>query len=408
MDTAPQARRLSRRRVAAGIAALAAITLALTACGGGSFGGADPDEGGEDRAFRLGLVAPTTGVASLEGNSLVAGAQLAVEAINADGGVLGHPIELTVADDKSDAATSTQVTQQLIRQNDVDYVLGTIAGDTSVAAGSVAAEAGVPFSTVVNGTVEFCSPHFWPFGASERMMVQDVIPLMIEEYGPRVGLVGNDYIFPHTYHAVAKEIIAEHDGEVVAEEYSQLGTADWQPVIGKLESADPDWILTAVVGGDAVSFMNQADQFGLISERGVTGTTSQQEFAGALGSILEGRVTALQYSDQTPGADNEAFVAAYREAYGDNGSISAIAATAYEAVRFIAAAVEAAGGYDADAISEQMSTIRLDGLLGSLGFRTDNHYVVSDMVLVRIDEGGVYTTLEVLDPIDDTTPRSCS
>src|SRR5690606_3320075 len=136
---------------------------------------------------------------------------------------------------------------------------------------------------------------------------------------------------------------------------SPLGTADWQPVIGKLANADPDWILTAVVGGDAVSFMNQADQFGLLTDRGITGTTSQQEVYGALGPILEGRMTALQYSDQTAGADNEAFVAAYREAYGDNGSISAIAATAYEAVRFIAAAVNAAGSYDADAISAQMS-----------------------------------------------------
>ncbi|WP_103662889.1 ABC transporter substrate-binding protein [Microbacterium sp. CJ77] len=409
METVSTARRLTRRRATAGIAALAVATLALTACGGGSFGGSDEGaDGAEDRAFRLGLVAPTTGVASLEGNSLVTGAQLGIEAVNAGGGVLGHPIELVVVDDKSDAATSTQVTQQLIRQNDVDYVLGTIAGDTSVAAGSVAAEADVPFSTVVNGTVEFCSPHFWPFGASERMMVEDLIPRMIEQYGPRVGLVGNDYIFPRTYHAVASEIIAESGGEIVAEEYSPLGTADWQPVIGKLEKADPDWILTAVVGGDAVSFMNQADQFGLLTDRGVTGTTSQQEFYGALGPILEGRMTALQYSDQTPGAENEAFVAAYREEHGDNGSISAIAATAYEAVRFIAAAVNAAGGYDADAISEQMSTIRLDGLLGNLGFREDNHYVSSDMVLVQIDEGGVYSTVEVLDPIDDTTARPCS
>ncbi len=410
METASTPRRLTRRRATAGIAAVATITLALTGCSG-SFAAGYADggvDGAEDRAFRLGLVAPTTGVASLEGNSLVAGAKLGVEAVNAAGGVLGHPIELVVADDKSDAATSTQVTQQLIRQNDVDYVLGTIAGDTSVAAGSVAAEAGVPFSTVVNGTVEFCSPHFWPFGASERMMVEDVIPLMIEQYGPRVGLVGNDYIFPHTYHSVASEIIAENGGEVVVEEYSPLGTADWQPVIGKLENTDPDWILTAVVGGDAVSFMNQADQFGLLTDRGVTGTTSQQEFSGALGPILEGRVTALQYSDQTPGSDNEAFVAAYREEYGDNGSISAIAATAYEAVRFIAAAANAAGSHDADAISEQMSTIRLDGLLGNLGFRADNHYVSSDMVLVEIDGDGVYATVEVLDPIDDTTARTCS
>jgi len=408
METATP-RRMMRRRSLIATAAVAAATLTLTACAGGSFA-QDPsgEASSESRAFRLGIIAPTTGVASLEGNSLVAGAELAVEAVNADGGVLGQDIELIVVDDKSDAATSTQVAQQLVRQNEVDYILGTIAGDTSVAAGSVAAEAGVPFSTVVNGTVEFCSPHFWPFGASELMMVQDLVPLMIEEYGPRVGLVGNDYIFPHTYHAVATEQILAAGGEVVAEEYSPLGTSDWQPVIGKLQAADPDWILNAVVGGDAVSFMTQASQFGLLDGRGVTGTASQQEFAPALGAILEGRKTALQYSDQTPGAENEAFVAAYRAAYGGTDSISAIAATAYEAVRFIAAAVNAADSLEAEAISAQMSQLKLDGLLGELGFRADNHYVQSNMVLVEIGEGGVYRSLEVLDVIDDATPRSCA
>lgn len=407
METALTPRRLTRRRALGSLAAVAAVTLTLTACAGGSFTEVEEDgTAGADRAFRLGIIAPTTGVASLEGNSLVAGATLGVEAINAAGGVLGRDIELVIVDDKSDAATSTQVAQQLVRQDDVDFMLGTIAGDTSVAAASVAAEAGVPFSTVVNGTVEFCSPHFWPFGASELMMLQDLVPLMIEEYGPRVGLVGNDYIFPHTYHAVATKEILAAGGEVVAEEYSALGTSDWQPVIGKLEAANPDWVLNAVVGGDAVSFMTQASQFGLFDDRGVTGTASQQEFAPALGEILEGRKTVLQYSDQTPGAANEAFVAAYRAAHGGTDSISAIAATSYEAVRFIAAAVNAAGSLEAAAISEQMSEIRLDGVLGDLGFRADNHYVQSNMVLVQVD-GGVYTTLEVLDVIDDVTPRSC-
>lgn len=407
METAFPPSRVTSRRRGAGIAiAIAAIaSLALTACSGSfSADGGGDDEA--DRPFRLGIIAPTTGVASLEGNSLVGGAELGVEAVNAAGGVLGNDIEVVVVDDKSDAATSTQVAQQLVRQDDVDFILGTIAGDTSVAAGSVAAEAGVPFSTVVNGTVEFCSPHFWPFGASERMMLEDLIPVMIQEYGTNVALVGNDYIFPRTYHAVATEVIEANGGTVVAEEYSPLGTADWQPVIGKLGAASPDWILNAVVGGDAVSFMNQADQFGLLEGRGITGTASQQEFVGALGPILDGRVTALQYSDQTPGAENEEFRDAYLEKYPDTGSISAIAATAYEAVRFIAAAVNEAGGYEAEAISEQMGSVTLDGLLGELSFRADNHYVKSNMVLVRIEDG-VYTVEEVLDPIDDDTARTC-
>lgn len=394
-------------RVRSLLAVATAAALALTACSGGSFGGGD-DADGADRPLRIGLIAPLTGPASLEGNAMTNGFKLGLEAVNDAGGVLGHEVELVVVDDKSDVATSTQVAQQLIRQEDVDYIFGTVAGDTSFAVASVAADAEVPFSTAIDGTIEFCSPHFWPFGVSESMLLSPLVSRMIDEHGPRVALVGNDYLFPRGYNAVATELVAEAGGEVVVEEYSPLGTSDWQPVIAKLAAADADWILTSVVGGDAVAFVNQADQFGLLEGRGLTGVALKQEFYPGVGSIIDGRLAVLPYSDQTQGGGNEEFVAAFTERFPSDGPIPGVAATAYMAAQFIAEAVEAAGSYDADAISEQMPKTQLDGLLGKLSFREDNHYVTSNMYLVRIDEGGVYTTIEDLGTLDDATPRSCS
>jgi len=400
-STSPRVRRLRST-----LAVAAAATLALTACSGGSFGGEEAADA--DRPLRIGLIAPLTGPASLEGNAMTNGFKLGLEQVNEAGGVLGKEVELVVVDDKSDVATSTQVAQQLVRQDDVDYIFGTIAGDTSFAVASVAKDAVVPFSTAIDGTIEFCSPHFWPFGASESMLLDPLVPHMVEQFGGRVALVGNDYLFPRGYNAVATALIAEAGGEVVVEEYSPLGTSDWQPVIAKIAAADPDWILTSVVGGDAVAFMNQADQFGLLDGRGVSGVALKQEFYGGLGAIVEGREAVLPYSDQTKGGGNEEFVAAYTAAYGDQGPIPGVAATAYMAAQFIAEAVEAAGSLEADQISAQMSKIELDGLLGKLSFREDNHYVSSNMYLVRVDEGGVYTTIEDLGVLDDATPRSCS
>src|SRR5690606_16439968 len=111
-------------------------------------------------------------------------------------GVLGHDVEIVFIDDMADAATSTQAALRLIKQDNVDYIFGTIPGDTAMAVAQVAESAEVPFSTAIDGDVPSCSAHFWPFGATEHMLLADLVPEMIDRHGPNVALVGNDYLFP--------------------------------------------------------------------------------------------------------------------------------------------------------------------------------------------------------------------
>lgn len=396
-------------RLIPAVALLSVSVLAFAACSGGSFSASNDTESGDaDRALKIGLIAPLTGAASLEGTSMQQGFELGLEAVNAQGGVLGHDVELVVADDMSEAATSTQAAQRLVREEHVDYLFGTIAGDTTNAVASVATEAEVPFSSAIMGIVPSCSPHFWPFGVTEPMVLEEIVPRMVEEYGPRVAFAGNDYLFPREYADVARTALDEAGAEFVVEEYSPLGTSEWQPVIAKMQQADPDWILTGVVGGDAVAFTQQAEQFGLLEGRGFTGTTHQQEFYGAISSAVEGRTTVLPYTDQLGDAANEEFVTEYRDAYDFDGPIPAVAATSYMAAQFIASAVEAADAYDADSISEQMAQTESEGVLGGGSFDPETHMWAQNMYVVKIQPDGEYELVEDLGVVSDPQPRTCA
>lgn len=402
--------RLTARTLPA-VATAVALGLALISCGaigGGGDGGGGVGGAEGDQVLTIGLIAPITGVASLEGNALRNGFELGVEKLNENGGVFGNDVELVFMDDKGEAATSTQAAQRLIQEDGVDYLFGTIAGDTSEAAAGVAASAEVPFSTAMIGSIPHCSPHFWPFGATERMVTQDLVPAMIEQYGDQVALVGNDYLFPRQYHEVSRELIEEAGGSVSVEEYSPLGTSDWQPVINRIGGADPDWILTAVVGGDAISFTQQADQFGLLDDVGITGVSLQQEFYSGLSSIIEGSFTAQPYSDQLPGQENEEFVSAFRETYDFQDPIPVVAATSYHAAQYIGAAVEQAGSLEAADISEQMHQVDIGGLMGQSSFNEQNHTFSSQMHLFEIGADGVYAPVEDFGIIEDPMDRDCS
>lgn len=404
-NAGPGRRGMRPARATAG-AAVIATALVLSACGGAVSESASEDADGG--ALKIGLIAPVTGPVVPEGTALQRGFELGVEKINDAGGVLGQPVEFVVVDDEANVTKSTQLAQRLINQDDVDVLFGTVPGDTAGAVAEVSDEAGVPFATAIMGDAPFCGDYFFSFGEPDQSMLEGVVPAMLEQYGTNVALVGNDYVFPRGYNDKARTMIEEAGGTVVVEEYSPLGTTDWQPVVRKIAGAAPDWILSAVVGGDAVALVTQADQAGLLADTGFTGISLIQEFYPSLTSRTEGMVLSGRYSDRLEGEANAEFVENYRSAYDFQDPIPSVAANAYEGVQAIARAVEEAGTTDGDAVAEALAGITVeDGVFGDGRF-TEDHYFVTDMYLLEITPDG-YLPVEELGALESLPPNpACS
>lgn len=355
-------------------------------------------------------MAPLTGPVAPEGKAMQQGFTLAVDEINAAGGVNGHPIAVATEDTKGTPSNATTAARKLIQQEKVGLLFGTILGDASIPVNKLATQAKVPLIKTIKDDYlhsPLCSEYFFKLGESDYQLLSPMLPFMIKKYGKRVALVGDDYSFPHAYNKTATSILKKSGGTVVAEEYAPLGTSDWSSVIGKLRAANPSFVLASVVGGDAIAFLKQGKKLGLLDKHTpVTGTPLQQEFYPAVPNIVDGLYYPLRYSDQIDTPANKKFVAAFRKRYKGDAPIAAVTANSYTAVHFIAKAVKSSGGASADDIVKGLRGAKLsDSVYGKkpISFDPKNNVLVTDIYLSRLEAGGKYTIVKDWGAISDPT-----
>ncbi len=363
--------------------------------------------------LKIGYLAPLTGPVSLEGIGSKRGFDLAIKEINRAGGVFGKPVQVFVADDQANPAIATQQARKLVQQKHVNYLFGTITGDTVLAVANVAAQAKIPFSTATVGDVgNYCNRYYWPFSETRYQQLASLIPRMVKEFGPNVALVGSDYSYPRQYNDTAKALLAKAGAKVVVEEYSPLGTSDWQPVLSKLSSASPNWILTSVVGGDAIALIKQAAQVGLLDKVGLTGISITQDFYTALPPKVYGSLVVERYTDLLASKANRQFVSRYRSAYNlapKDHPIGSIETNAYVGALFVARAFERAGSTDPNKVMAQLQKIQMNGIYGKVGFDVrGNHVFNTAMYLIRVDSNGRYTPIRSIGVVRDNLTRKCS
>ncbi|MDP9862241.1 MULTISPECIES: ABC transporter substrate-binding protein [Streptosporangium] len=382
-----------------------ATLLALTGCGGSAISGG---QDGQSGSLKIGVIVPLTGPVSATGTALRRGFELGVKKVNDNGGVNGKKVEYVVVDDAGNPATSTQLARKLIQQDQVSMIFGTITGDTAEAVARVADDAKVPFGTAILGDTERCYTYQWGFGETTRQMLTPAVPELLRKYGTKVAIVGSDYNYPHFYAGVAKELVKQAGGSILAEEYSPLGQADWQPVITRMKDAEPDVVLSMVVGADAVTFSQQAKQFGLLTpELGFEGAPLDTDYYPALSALVNGRTHTVRWTDGLDDAESRKFVADYRAAHDFKDPIPEVAGNAYFGVQFLLDAARKAAAFEGPAINTEIGRLTFDSPLGKgTRFESTNHRLQADMLEVTIKPGGAYEVSKKLGPIPDTTPKT--
>jgi branched-chain amino acid transport system substrate-binding protein len=233
-------------------------------------------------AVRIGLDDPLTGTLAVLGKNELTGCQMALDEINAKGGILGRPVTLIVEDSTSgDAGAAVQKARKLIDNDKVDFLLGNSNSAMALAIAQVSNEKGtlqiVPGGHTDAVTGASCHWNVFRVCNTTQMEANAVAASLIKQYGKKFYYLTTDYAFGHTLEAGMMKASAPSGGERVGGDLIPLGSADFSSYLIKAQAANPDIIVFLLPGDDMVNALKQAVQFGLDKKVHLAGAHQEME-----------------------------------------------------------------------------------------------------------------------------------
>jgi ABC-type branched-subunit amino acid transport system substrate-binding protein len=362
----------------------------------------------------VGLLAPVTGVFADFGDLMTKATNLAVEKVNAEGGILGRPLTIIAEDDQGDPAVATERARKLLTQDNVDILMGTVSSATTLAVIPLIDQAQKVFFYPLDGEDKAClagggtNPFVFGLGDTPQQRLVSFVPKIVQESGPDWYFIGNDYVFPRSVNAVAIQFLEEAGGNVVAEEYVPLGTSDYRPVIDKIANSGASVVFSTTVGTDGVAFTKQAREGGLFDRMSVTGVaTFAPEVYGGLQGFADGVLTADRYAEAVDNEVNREFVAAFREAYDYQLPIGGTAAACYGAILLWREAAAKANSFDPEPFAKACEGLAMTLPQGDVEIDASNHLLKQHIYLLRI-ENDAYNIDEDFGQITHPDHEGCS
>ena len=369
------------------------LATALTGCGG--------DKKGSGDTIKIGGNLEMTGGSASYGKSAQNGIKLAIDAANANGGVLGKKIEFVVADNKSEAAEATNAMQKLIAQDKVVAVIGPNLSSASIAATSINTSAKVlaitPMGTNPNVTVDkdgktkdfmFRACFIDPFqGTVMATFAKDKVNAKNVAI-----LVDNSSDYAKGLAQFFKEAFTKGGGKIVAEESYLQKDTDFKATLTKIKASNPDMIYVPGYYQEVGMIVKQAREMGLnVPMAGGDGWDSAKlpEIAGK--AALNNTYFSSLYSPDDDSKLNKDFVAAYQKAYNEKPDV--FAALAYDSALLVINAIKSANALDTVKIKDAMAkTAGFSGVSGNVTFNEQHNPVKSAVIIEYKDGAQVFKT----------------
>ncbi len=359
---------MNLKKLGLGAALLAGTALTLVA----------PAPAQADGTVKVGVLQSLSGTMAISEVPLENAELLAIDQLNAKGGVLGKQIAPVIEDGASDPSTFAQKATKLIEEDKVVTVFG---GWTSSSR-----KAMLPVIQRLHGLlwypVQFegneCSPNIMYSGAQPNQQALPAFTWAEQKGYKKIFLLGSDYVYPRTANLILKKHIA-HDGLTLSgEEYVPLGGTDFSSIVAKIEQSKPDIIINTLNGDSNVSFFKQMAAAGMTPDKlPVMSFSIAEPEAQAMGpKLLAGSFTSWNYFQSLPGPTNADFVAAYKAKFGASSVVDDPMVHGYVDVMEWAAAVKKAGTFDPKAVRDAAVALGFkDSPLGKVKFAPNQSMV---------------------------------
>ncbi|EAU75247.1 urea ABC transporter substrate-binding protein [Synechococcus sp. RS9916] len=360
----------------------------------------------------VGILHSLTGTMAISESTLVDAEKMAIDEINAAGGVeVGgrtYKIDYIIEDGASDWPTFAEKSKKLIDQDNVPVVFG---GWTSASR-----KAMLPVYESKNAFLFYpiqyegqeCSNNIFYTGATPNQQSEPATKFMYEQ-SPAAGkpffLVGSDYVFPRTSNTITKEQLKSLGGVVVGEDYLPLGNTEVAPIIAKIKRVLPDGgvIINTLNGDQNVAFFKQIQDAGLTPANGyyVMSYSIAEEEIRAIGSqFLEGHYGAWNYMMSIDTPASRAFVADFKAKYGVDRVVADPQESAYNMVYLWKKAAEKANSFDNDKVREALVGIEFDAPQGPVKVMP-NHHLSQTVRIGQINAEGQFEIVAATNgPVD--------
>src|SRR5262245_41509070 len=330
--------------------------------------------------IKVGVLYGLGGAAAPYTKPAVIGHEMAVDEINAKGGLLGRKVQLLVRDDQSKPDVGVREARDLILKEKVDFLTGIIHSGVALAVSEVAKD----HQTLLLVWLARPAPRTEDHGhrhscrATSNTLIEGraAAILLAQQPFKRYAVAGPDYEYGHR---MVEDFIAhlkklKPDVQVVAEVWPKLGERDFTPHINALLQAKPEMVFSAIWGGDHIAFVKQAKPYGFFAKTQYLAMgQGDLDVVVPLGAEApEGMWVSSNYTFYYPDAQaNRDFVAKYKAKTGDLPPSGA--AFAYTATQFLAAAIKKAKSAETEKVVEALEGLTIESVHGPLTIRGYDH-----------------------------------
>ena len=342
-----------------------------------------------DGPIKLGAIQDNSGVLDIYGKPMVMATAMAVDEINAAGGLLGRQIELKQYDSQSDIALYTKYAQQLVRDDKVDVAHAGITSASREAIRQTFRRGNVLYFYNVLYEGGVCDRNCFCTGTTPAQAVEPIIDYAMKKWGNKVYVLAADYNYGQITAKWVAHYVEERKGSVLATNFFPLDVSDFGSTIAKIQDAAPNFVVAALVGGAHMSFFRQWAASGMNKKIPLTSTTFGvgNEHLALSPAEGDGIVIAGNYSPELDTPANKKFLAAWAKRYGDAKVVHELAVSQYQGILLWAEGVRKAGSVERDAVVKALETgIKIDGPAGPVTVEPKTHHCALDIHLMVVKD----------------------
>jgi branched-chain amino acid transport system substrate-binding protein len=355
--------------------------------------------------IKVGVLYSETGVTSSIESSQRVGTLFAIDEVNAAGGIDGREVVPVLYDAASEPARYALLAERLITSDDVKVIFGCYMSSTRKAVIPVVERRNrlLFYATLYEGFE--CSDHLIYTGAAPNQNSVQLAEFMTSTFGPRVYMVGSNYIYPYESNRIMADLVSQcPGGSKAGERYVPLDATerDFDSVLADIRNVKPDFIFSTVVGNSTQAFYRAYAEAGFDPAEMPIGslTTSEVEVKQMGAGVAAGHFTSAPYFQSIETETNAACLTKFRQRFGDIVEPNACWEAAYFQFHMFAQAMRASGSDDIDALMPYLLGSTFAAPQGAVRIEASNHHAYLYPRIGRVAQDGNFVVVrETREPV---------